>query len=251
MLQKTLLLAAKLEQKRGKVVDSWHRRRLLLLTALALISRGCGLGTKLLQIDELVDWLSGPLCKVSVKVALAALNEGVSGLNTLVQDVGLAERLKVLHAFKQRHRKFKPVVSLQFSCRSLQPYLTLLDQKRAFLTAQKQKLVIQKQHQFAAQVSEQKSKNAQLSVHLASLQDGSRAALLAPFLHAWRCLLNFRLVRSRTRLRFKAAILTRWRRSGRVGRIAKIFYGKKVKLRVMNRWFSKRFGRNREQALTT
>ena len=246
MLQKTLLLAAKLEQKRGKPVESWPRRRLLLLTALALISRGCGVGTKLLQLDELIDWLSGPLAKVSFKIGLAALAEGSVGLNRLAQDIRLAQQLQVLHAWKQRHRRSKSFIPLKktFTCSALQPFLTLLDQKRAFLAAQKQRL-------FAAQVATQKAKNAQLSTHLAALQDGSKAALLAPFLHAWRCLLNFRLVRARTRRRFKAAVLTRWRRCGRVGRIAGIFYGKKVKLRAINRWFCKRFGRNREQALTT
>lgn len=232
-------------------MDGWHRRRLLLLTALALISRGCGLGTRLLHLDELVDVLSGLLCKVNSKIALNALNAGPLGLAKLAQDVRLAERLRALHAFKLRHRKAKQVVLLCASCSSLQPYLTLLDQKRAFFESQRHRAALLRQKQFETQMAAQKSKNAHLAAHLASLQDGSKQAFLAPYLHAWRCLLNFRLVRARTRRRFKVAIITRWRRSCRVGQIAGIFYGKKLKLRAFNSWFSKRFGLNRERALTT
>lgn len=234
-----VLLAAQLEQKRGKVVDSWSRRRLLLLSALALVSRGCGLGSKLLQLDSVVDLITNLVCKVPFSVTLNA-----SSLAQLASDVRNAQLLAILHFFKLRHRKQR--LNSPFN---LLPYLQLLRQKRLYL-----------QHQNAAMKQKllalQQAKNAQLAQNITTIraQQGEnelRFALLKHFLHAWRCLLNFRLVRARTRRRFKAGTLARWRRQCRVAGIASIFYGKKVKLRTMNRWFHLRFGRNREQALTT
>lgn len=243
LLNKVVLLAAQLEQKRGKAINSQSKRHLLLLSALALVSRGCGLGSKLLQLDSIVDLISNLVCKVPLSMTLNALSRE-NGLLQLAADVRNAQLLAILHFLKLKHRKQR--LNSPFN---LLPYLQLLEKKRLFLHAQqaamKQKLL-----------ALQQAKNAQLAQNITTLrtqQDDNlhRFAFLRHFLHAWRCLLNFRLVRARTRRRFKAATMARWRRQCRVGSIASIFYGKKVKLRAMNRWFHLRFGRSREQALTT
>lgn len=254
LLEKVLLVALSLERRgisRLPLINfnSSHKRRLLLFTALSLISSriGRGLGNnasstnnnnsggQLLQLDWLTELLGQVLCHVKFEVSLKVIKvEG--GLRRLCQDLVEARKLKALQVFRARLRNDswqQDRICLQ----DLQSFLLVLEERKK-----------QKKLQMHSET------NAKLELELANLrlEDPTlRSSVLGRFLHVWRCLLNLRLVKSRTRQRFKVAVLGKWRKSTRVSTIAGIYYGKKVKLRLMNRWFSKRFGRAKEQEMIT
>ena len=235
LIEKIVLLAGALEKRAIAKYPSvnfncWRKRRMILFSALSVISSKFGLGSKLLQFDWLVEILSHIICKIRLDFALKILKID-GGLKKLWEDLRQAKKLQILQVLR---------ASLRNETKLKQKLLN--EQAQTFLIAmEKRKKHVQAQ------------KNAKLQFELDNLRledpDESRVAL-KKFLHIWRCVLNLRLVKSRTRKRFKSSILGKWRKSTRVSTIAGIYYGKKVKLRLINRWFSKRFGKEREHQLT-
>ena len=239
LLEKVVLLAGALEKRAISKYPSvnfncWRKRRMILFSALTVISNKFGLGSKLLQFDWLIEILSQIICKVRLDFALKIIKiEG--GLKKLWEDLRQAKKLQFIQILRAALRKeTKLKVKL------------LNENAQSFLIA------IEKRKKHFSQI-QQSHRNAKLQFELDNLRledpDETRDTM-RKFLHIWRCFLNLRLVKSRTRKRFKSSILGRWRKCTRVSTIAGIYYGKKVKLRLFNRWFSKRFGREKEYQLT-
>lgn len=239
LLEKIILLAATLERRAISKFpsinfDCWRKRRLILFTALTVISNKFGLGSKLLQLDWLVELLSQIICKIRLDLAVKIIkSEG--GLKKLVADLRQARKLQVLQVLRASLRKDNTL-----------KHRLLSGEPQNFLVAieKRKRLLIQ---------SQIAKNNAKLEYEIANLRledPNEPRDTLKRFLHIWRCILNLRLVKSRTRKRVKSSIISRWRRSTRVSTIAGIYHGKKVKLRLMNRWFSKRFGKAKEHQLT-
>lgn len=239
LLEKVILLAGALEKRAilkypNVNFDCWRKRRMILFSALTVISNKFGLGSKLLQFDWLIEILSQIICKIRLDFALKVIKiEG--GMKKLWEDLRQARKLQFLQILRAALRnETKLKVKL------------LKEEAQTFLIS------IEKRKKNFAQI-QQTQKNAKLQFELDNLRledpDDSRATL-RKFLHIWRCFLNLRLVKSRTRKRFKSSVVGKWRKCTRVSTIAGIYYGKKVKLRLFNRWFSKRFGKEREHQLT-
>lgn len=224
LLEKLLILALNLEKRAiskfpSVNFNSSHKRLLLLFSALKLISMKFDVGSKFLQMDWLIEILSQGLCKVRFEVGLKVLKvEG--GIKKLFEDLKVAKKLQafqVLRAALRRDENLK----LKVAKEEAQSFL---------LTFEKRKTLILQENNL-------------------KLEENPRETL-KHFLHIWRCILNLRLVKERTRKRFKSLIINKLRKITRVSRIAGIYHGKKVKLRLMNRWFSKKFGRTKEHQLT-
>lgn len=240
LLEKVVALATNLEKRAtAKYPNSnfncERKRRVLLFSALTLISAKFGLGSKLLRFDWLVEVISQVLCKVRLEVAGKILKVD-GGLKKLVDDLINAKKLQMLQVLRATLRK-----DLALS--------------RKLLTQEPQSFLLLIENRKMAAVKRQRSqKNAKLEQELLNLrlEDPEHDRnVIKKFLHIWRCNLNLRLVKERTRKRLKASITSKWRKSTRVSTIAGIYYGKKVKLRLMNRWFSKKFGRTKEHQLIT
>lgn len=250
LLLKILLLAQILERKASLKYPSYdfncsRKRRIILLSALAVISKGLGLKTKLLQFDWLVDILTQILCKIGIEIAVSVVH--VNGLEKLRRDLNSAQKLKLFTFLRTKNFK---IFFGNNNRDDLKPFLFLLEKNR-----------IERDRLKAFELRNrtvQKYKNSQLEQEIQALRltsdDSSESESdiqkKRRFLHIWRCLLNYRLVKSRTRRRAKTFVIGKWRRSSRVSRIAKVYYGKKVKLSLINRWFHKRFGRTKERKLT-
>lgn len=235
LLEKVILLAGALE-KRAIVkypnvnFNCWRKRRMILFSALTVISNKFQLGSKLLQFDWLIEILSQVICKIRLDFALKVIKiEG--GLKKLFEDLRQAKKLQFLQILRAALRK---ETKLKFKL--------LKEEAQTFLIS------VEKRKKHFVHL-----KNAKLQFELDNLRLEDPDELrdtLRKYLHIWRCFLNLRLVKSRTRKRFKNSIISKWRKSTRVSTIAGIYYGKKVKLRQFNQWFSKRFGREKEHQLT-
>lgn len=233
LLEKIVILSLNLEKRAISKFPSInfntsHKRLLLLFSALKLISMKFAVGSKFLQMDWLIEILSQVLCKVRFEVGLKVLKvEG--GVKKLWEDLKTAKKLQALKVLRAALRRDE-ALKLKLVKEEAQTFL---------LTIEKRKNQILQENNFRL---EQEIANLKL--------ENDPRETLKRFIHIWRCILNLRLVKERTRKRFKSLIVNKWRKGTRVSTIAGIYHGKKVKLRLMNRWFSKKFGRTKEHQLT-
>ena len=238
LLEKIIILSATLEKRAITKLptvnfDSWRKRRLMLFSALTIISNKFGLGSKLLQLDWLVELLSRIICKIRLELA-AKIVKIEGGLKRLWNDLELARKLQILQIFRAALRKEK-VLKQKLIIGEAQNFLSTIERRKN----QNQTKLVQNNPKLEAEIA---------NLHL---EDPNQPCdTLKKFIHIWRCILNLRLVKSRTRKRVKTSVISRWRRSTRVSTIAGIYNGKKIKLRAMNQWFFKSFGRTREHKLT-
>lgn len=256
LIEKIVLLGINLERRASLKFPlinfkCWPKRRILLFSALTLISKGLGLNSKLFQFDWLIELLSEVLCKVELEIILKVLKvESGEGLQKLKEDLIEAKKLQIFHLFRAKLRKDE-VLKIKIFNQGLKPFLILLENRKQQIKHSRIQQQIQI-HQKQQQINQQNNSKLELELENLRLEDPNKIPnTLSRFLHIWRCLLNLRLVKSRTRKRLKTVITGAWRKSTRVSTIAGIYHGKKIKLRLMNRWFSKKFGRSKEHQLTT
>ena len=259
LIERIVLLGINLERRASLKFPlinfkCWPKRRILLFSALTLISKGLGLNSKLFQFDWLIELLSEVLCKVELEIILKVLKvESGEGLKKLKEDLVEAKKLQIFHLFRAKLRKDEILKTKIFN-QGLKPFLILLENRKQQIQQIQHSRIQQIQAQIQKQQQIQKQNNSKLEFELENLrlEDPNKIPnTLSRFLHIWRCLLNLRLVKSRTRKRLKTFVIGAWRKSTRVSTIAGIYHGKKIKLRLMNRWFSKKFGRSKEHQLTT
>lgn len=254
-----------------RVLQCERKRRVLLLTALAVVSRKMGVGAKLLQLEHIVSVLVDVLGRVSLDVAFRMV--AANKLDSLTRDLRQARQLQTLHILRsaaQVRRNLRqgtfishePFNGMRMLTGDLRPFLVALERRQHNMstTVPLQDRVTGRTTGHATNRATDRATGRAMANSLQdpahfSSQDSTQmtstpAETMRRMLKLWRNLLNFRLVRARTRRRMKHVVLSNWRRTGRVSTIANIFYGKKVKLRSINRWFSRRFGRTRDRLLT-
>lgn len=82
-----------------------------------------------------------------------------------------------------------------------------------------------------------------------SMQEVALGSSLRQHFKSWRNAFNLQLAGQRVARRLLPQVFSAWRRCARVTVISARFHAKKVKLRCLNRWFSRRFGRTKEKLL--
>ena len=243
LLEKIVILAMNLEKRAiskypNVNFNSSQKRLLLLFSALKLISLKFCLGSKLLQFDWLIEILSEILCKVGLEISLKVLKVD-GGVKKLSEDLKMAKKLKTLQILRAALRKDENL-KVKLVKEEAQNFLLTIENRA------KVHLANLRLEQGIANIKlEQEISNLRLNQD----QELKDSLSLKRFIHIWRCILNLRLVKERTRKRVKSSILSKWRKGTRISTISGIYYGKKVKLRLMNRWYSKKFGKSKEQQL--